>query len=513
MSNYEHEPTDNREFEIMLESSVPDIPPDDIAAKVTPWRKSMRRILIGMTLCAIIPEFLLLNYILPAVGMLLTFLGFRTLRHENKQFGMCFAITAIRMVYLFAMLILNTTVIRNFVLTAPVTAVMNAFNVFLTFADIFCFWQGLRVVQKKVNLPPKAGRAAALIIWYLLICVLSAVKYNGLIIAAVMLIVYLFIIRSVYMLSKELDEAGYSIKMSSVKISDGFIAIIIVITLIIGCACGYLFGGKYPMRWNIVDSAVDADAENIKNHLAELGFPEYVLNDLTPEDIKSCSGAVRVVADVTDKPVNDGRTETTEYIKDGITHIDQKTVYDIKELRITGVGVQVSGEREKWIIFHHFLWTSAPNFYGTESIQLWTAYNKTQNGWAADGEISGRVLYDKDGKTFAAPYYFLGNKTYTADSLLLSGEQTSTDVFAEFSMPNDGENYRGYTVYPITEINDGYIVNSWINYTHQKRLLQYPVVTAAEMRMKNSWNNAGAFRTIQDALQFYPTGDDVEIIN
>ena len=31
--------------------------------------------------------------------------------------------------------------------------------------------------------------------------------------------------------------------------------------------------------------------------------------------------------------------------------------------------------------------------------------------------------------------------------------------------------------------------------------------------MQNSWNRAGAFKTVQDALQFYPTDKSVEIIN
>lgn len=137
-----------------------------------------------------------------------------------------------------------------------------------------------------------------------------------------------------------------------------------------------------------------------------LGFPEYVLNDLSAEDIAACDGALQVVVDVTDEPVNDdGRVEKTK---------DQRgwdIVYDVKELRITGVGVQVPGEREHWIIFHHFLWTTDPGFYGTESIQLWPVYRDISEGWHSAGDMTGRVLYDNDGETFVADYYFLERMT------------------------------------------------------------------------------------------------------
>ena len=37
-------------------------------------------------------------------------------------------------------------------------------------------------------------------------------------------------------------------------------------------------------------------------------------------------------------------------------------------------------------------------------------------------------------------------------------------------------------------------------------------MTAMEKRMTNSWNDAGAFMTVQDALQFYPANEGVEMI-
>lgn len=41
-------------------------------------------------------------------------------------------------------------------------------------------------------------------------------------------------------------------------------------------------------------------------------------------------------------------------------------------------------------------------------------------------------------------------------------------------------------------------------YTHQQSWLQYPVVTAMEKRLTTTWGDSGVFRTVQDALQFFP---------
>ena len=56
------------DFEAMLAQSVPDTPPEEIVAEVTPWRRAMNRILFGMALCAVTLNFWCLNYILPAIG-------------------------------------------------------------------------------------------------------------------------------------------------------------------------------------------------------------------------------------------------------------------------------------------------------------------------------------------------------------------------------------------------------------------------------------------------------------
>mgnify|MGYP000475063201 FL=1 len=492
------------DFEAMLAQSVPDTPPEEIVAEVTPWRRAMNRILFGMALCAVTLNFWCLNYILPAIGTVLLLLGFRALRQENRWLGGCFAVTVIRAAYFFATLILNTTILQSAVFTPTVTTALTAANAVLLLALYVCFWRGLLAVQKKAGLPAQTGGALALIVWHALVCVLAAVHYTGWIVPIAMLVGYGCILRSLFRLSRALDEAGYAIAPQPVRVTDRCIALVLAAALGIGCTLGYLFGGSYRMDWQPADASEQTQTAAIRQQLLDLGFPEAVLNDLTPEDIAACDGALRVVSVTEDHPFNDGRTVSHKE-SDGeggvVSVLD--TVYDVRELRLTSVGVQLPGAQETWRVFHHFLWTTDPGFYGTEVLQIWPADQNTPDGWRFAGDVTGRVLHDRDGQTFTAPYHALGRQTYTADSVFF-GQRTCTDLFAPFSMPRHAEHARGYVAYSAAAVQSGCLLDSWINYTHQQSWLQYPAVTAQTHRMTCAQSSDGAFRTVQDALQLSP---------
>lgn len=120
--------------------------------------------------------------------------------------------------------------------------------------------------------------------------------------------------------------------------------------------------------------------KKIRGRLLELGFPEYVLNDLSLEDIRACDGAFRVVVDISDQMVSEGWKRTMKYNEEE-GRLEEEAYRKEKELRLTGVGVRIPGERETWRIFHHFQWMSRPSFHGTEALQLWPVYRDIREGW------------------------------------------------------------------------------------------------------------------------------------
>ena len=202
MSDHQWENMSDKDFEAMLENTVSQLPPDDIVAEVTPWKKSINRVLVGMALNTITFNFLCLNYILPAIGTILLLLGFRTLRRENRWFGACFVLAIIRAAHLFPSLILNTTIIQSTVNASSLSSALTAANLLILFIEYICLWRGFIAVQNKAGIPPHAGGAVALLVWYVLMCLLAINQYSGWIIAVAMIVVYILIIRSLSKLSR-----------------------------------------------------------------------------------------------------------------------------------------------------------------------------------------------------------------------------------------------------------------------------------------------------------------------
>lgn len=501
---------DETDFEEMLTSTLPETLPGVV--DVTPWKMAMNQILWGIGLTTAKLNFWGLNYLFPAVGMLLMLLGFRRLRHENKAFRNCFVLSIFRMVYFMASSILDTTVYRSVFQNSTAGYWLSIGMCIVQLVQMFYFWQGLLSVQKKVQIKPNAPGAVGLLAWYAIAVLLGIGEYEGVIMIWAMVIGFFVVIGSLCKLSKALDQAGYAIQPTVVHVSDRAVSLMLLLMLGIGCLGGYLLGSSYLMEWEVVAQGEQDSLDTTRTHLLSLGLPEYVLNDLTAEDVARCQGAEQIALQVKDYPFNKGQKRLTTRVDEftGKTIQVYEYVYDVKELQLTSVAVKLAQE-DQWMVIHHFLWTVDPGFFGTECIQLWPGYTRADECWSKLGEPSGRVLYDKDGQSYAASYDYLGSNSFAKGSLLW-GQQSSTDIFATFSMPNDGENYRGYVAYSMYRSDDAGLADCWINYTHQRSWMQYPALTAMEHRMKSTASDRDGFITKQFSFQFWLENDRLKVV-
>ena len=143
---------------------------------------------------------------------------------------------------------------------------------------------------------------------------------------------------------------------------------------------------------------------------------------LRREEIEACRGAIQVVVSVQEFDQEGGFCQSS----------------GSNPLCITGVGGKLTGEPASWMIFHHFLWNTAPPFHGTAAIQLWPVYQSDEL-WSAAGEVAGRVLYDRDGETFWAPYHSLEGDTSPYGYQGIYGQR---DIFGTFSLSTAAQHGR-----------------------------------------------------------------------
>ena len=507
--NKDFENLNECEFDMLLEDIVEVPPAGDMPQDINPWRKAMNRVLWGTCLTTLTLNFLNLDTILPAIGLILLLLGYRTLRNENGWFKTAYIISAARAVWCCISVFFQSTVLMEESGVSTFLTVGTYVWLVPSFISLLALRNGIRAVQKKAGLPPHGG--TGLLIWYLIILLLAFIKFEGFA-AWILLIAYVFILRGLYKLSKELTEAGYTVSTSSVKVSDKAVAITFVAALLVLGSIGYLFFNHYPMEWKPADTTRSEQANAVAEDLKELGFPETVLQDMTDEEILACEGAAFVLVHNRDYDTEQGRGIGTQAEIDGgkraLITPDQGEAH----LRFTFIGVKFSDEREHWKLIHHFEWLTDTDFCGTEAIQIWPS--DRSGGWTMSTDVTGRLLYEVDGATHVADYHSLAPVSYQKTGLLASmmGPYDNHDVFATFSLPSNGTRQRGYLMYDILEMQDGYIVDSWFNYIHQQDQFQFPVKTAMEHEITTSFNRGdNTFQVIQTALQFTTHGEIPEV--
>ena len=204
---------------------------------------------------------------------------------------------------------------------------------------------------------------------------------------------------------------------------------------------------------------------------------------LRREEIEACRGAIQMVVSVQEFDQEGGFCRSS----------------DSNPLCITGVGVKLTGESAGWMIFHHFLWNTAPPFHGTAAIQLWPVHQ-------SDGRRRGR----RPGSVRSGRGDLLGALPLSGGGYLplrISGHLWTAghfrDIFGIFSLSTAAQHGRGYVVYAADEIPHAEyrnVLDSRFHYSYPYRFLQYPAKTALENRMSDH----GAFRTVWSDLRYGP---------
>lgn len=463
---------DEQDFDALLSRSLPELPPEDIVARTVPGKKALNRILIGYFLSTFTINGLGLNLILPVIGQILMLLGFRALQHENRWFSACYVFAVLQAFLRFGKLILDTTIFdlpfEDPQIAASAFYIALALQVLLSVVSLICFWRGLRTVQKACGIRSKAIGVLALLAWNLLLCAVFVAQARGQFISGYtllfLLVSLIIILWMIARQAKALDATGYVLQPAPLRLSDRTLTLIILAILAIGCTCGHLFFSSYTMDWQKIDSTESAATSETKTHLAALGFPEDILDDLTPEDLARCRDAEQVVVDARTLNSENPTFDNGDY-----------------DIRLTNVIVLVPGETPHVVLFNHFSWLSTPKFYGTAALNILPTYEVSAKLWRLENGPTGRILYDDGDDSFVADYHSIEMRTVTSN--LFRNVAPSPSLYASFIFPNQGSRQRGYITYTIAPraiLPEGYrqAGYSQMTYMHQKKRFLYPAETA-----------------------------------
>ena len=231
------------------------------------WKQTYENILIGMGFIGITLNFLFLNQLLPFIGILLVFTGFRKLRRENQWFQIGYAGAGLKVVITIVSIVLGAVLGHEEIYASYVWKVIAFCGGILPIALVSCFFFGTRQELRKRQMNIKYEVLIHIIIWYVAMVVLAAWNYQGLILALIIIAAYIGILVELKHLAEQLEQAGYVLEEQPVWISDGKYVGGAVMVTVAGLIISYLFLDSYHMEWTMVKESQDPVSEEIKDHL------------------------------------------------------------------------------------------------------------------------------------------------------------------------------------------------------------------------------------------------------
>ena len=382
----------------------------------------------------------------------------------------------------------------------------------LTLALYICLWRGMVGVSRAAGAEKAAAPAAgALAVFYVVLFMLAHIGLEGWLAVLPLLIVYVMILRSLVRLSRSLADMGYVIHAAPVRLPAAAVLWGYLGMTLAAVVLAMLLGQRYPMNWQVrADAPQDAA---IRAELLELGFPEEVLNDLTAEETAKMSGAteIRTQTDMeydktryrelntdiwydTAMPDN-WQYDHAEKQQDGSYRYVYR-IYDVRTCVMTHVAVLLE---EECIILHHAAIVKPPKESYTEAMELWPVWYGDPDEWSRGGWYQGRVLCDKDGRSYAAGFSALTEGSYESTGFFGSSRRSA--ITAEWSRLHGSENIRAYILYDARSLTPkwGYL-DSWCNCARQTRPV-YPFRDA--LTLWHSWITNDSIDLWQTALQVW----------
>ena len=392
--------------------------PTESMDDITPWREAMRRIFMGIALSAVTLGFVFPDLLLNTVSVVMLYLGFRSLRQENRWFCRGYRLTWVLMVGALARFAIGSTIWYTQITESLPGIIAGYVLDAVMLGTMVCVRQGIVAVQKKADVESDTRYLLIAMAVFVALTVLPLLPWSQAQEFAVLggMVVFVWLLYKAY---HNMGEAGYAIHPGTVKLSKVSVWLIAGGLAVVCIVTGLLFFHQYPMQWQ-EQQGVSSQAETVRQELIGLGMPQDIASDLSEEDLLELEGAEKVYAKIQDSPNDNVFTNyVSVLLPDGLK------------------------------LLVHFRWNTDDVYRGTETFY----FEYEQNDIGAQKIVDschGRLLYDKGSVSYASPYASIISGTYYKATGSHDVTYVPTNAFfAAFSMPAGGENCRGYLIYDV----------------------------------------------------------------
>jgi hypothetical protein len=469
---------------LMIEQLSYVTPPEEEIKKINPWSNPIGFITWGFILTTLHLNFLYLQYILPVIGVILIFLGFRSLRNENKYFKIAWLLSILKLLLQLIDLVWASTPLS--IMDYPKLAIGSVMLPF-QIAMFLVFRAALKETSKKAGRLMESDPLLWASLWTMAAYLIALSPFsNSWLIFIPMVVSYIFIVRSLYRIGDEMDDTGYVLTNAPIKISNkifGWTYFLIAFAVVITCS---VFSNHLKLEAHEYSLPKTTEA---RQHLLDMGFPAEALRYLSNEDLMMLSDAVNVESfskllmfdakRIEHEERYGNYTQITHTYEPGKRNMDSTTVY-------------IELPENVVYVMQYFKWKGGQ--------PIW------QDGILISGEteaddkqiISSGLFYSKRGTEYTADFPRLICDRMTQHSMF--GTYYPVLITGALSYPFGSEEQGGYVLYRYTVMTDSDIFDTYniFSYVHLLSPLRIPYIRTEDMILNGGY-------TFEDMLQQHDT--------
>ena len=486
-----------------------------------PWRSAMTKILWGMGLTTIHFEFLYLQYLLPLLGAALLYLGFRSLRKENRWFKLCWVLSGVLLAVHMATDILTATSVMGWITQNPalqwgLTWLLLGMNLLM----LFSLWRGTRAAFAVVGeKQPKDWLAQgfvcyllslAIALWSELVPYTETTMFGADIIdqyqwlvtgrSIAGLILMIRLLMCIAYQSSALANRGYSITPVPVRFAPTvFLAGVFAVVLLSSIAVLWLSSRAPALEAQPLSAVHAEEYSSVRAHLVDLGMDADLANSLDKTELERCRDALAVY----DLPLTHAYGENT-YNRE-----DETGRADVEYVTLRSWAVQLPDDQVRYYLT--FRWLQNPEYNIRDGL------TGDPSSYDPSYDFSARILWDQDGQTWsAAPTVHLGGGETPEELPDWALEWYDYELenlghlayipWCQFSFPADSENRWGWMAWSQDRSDDAGTLYylSLLFYRHQVSWLHYPYYSFPQLLASSSITRDGVTQTFGGVYELVP---------
>lgn len=469
---------------LMIEQLSYVTPPEEEIKKINPWSNPIGFITWGFILTTLHLNFLYLQYILPVIGVILIFLGFRSLRNENKYFKIAWLLSILKLLLQLIDLVWASTPLS--IMDYPKLAIGSVMLPF-QIAMFLVFRAALKETSKKAGRLMESDPLLWASLWTMAAYLIALSPFsNSWLIFIPMVVSYIFIVRSLYRIGDEMDDTGYVLTNAPIKISNkifGWTYFLIAFAVVITCS---VFSNHLKLEAHEYSLPKTTEA---RQHLLDMGFPAEALRYLSNEDLMMLSDAVNVESfskllmfdakRIEHEERYGNYTQITHTYEPGKRNMDSTTVY-------------IELPENVVYVMQYFKWKGGR--------PIWQDGILISGETATDGKqiISSGLFYSKKETEYTADFPRLICDRMTQHSMF--GTYYPVLITGALSYPFGSEEQGGYVLYRYTVMTDSDIFDTYniFSYVHLLSPLRIPYIRTEDMILNGGY-------TFEDMLQQHQT--------